>query len=150
ASVNVRHYYVNLRIRRSDRMDLWLLVNESSFPSVLDSVETDNEAFDDAGLPLETPREIWWFSGNETTRAYPLGRVAETSLQNLEVATSVPEISVTLGKLDVGGLAPQEWLRRTGGRRPGSAASPPVPVDFEPHCTTWFDVAAEAESQGTE
>src|SRR5690606_20775056 len=37
-SASVRNYLVDLRIRRKDREDLWLLVDEDTFPSALDAI----------------------------------------------------------------------------------------------------------------
>lgn len=145
-SADVRYYLVDLRIRRKDREDLWLLVNQETFPSAVDSVTpnvADHRVF---GEPRRPP-EVWRFVGNDIVRAYPLGRAAESSFENLEVGTGDSEIPVTFGTIEVADVSPREWVRRTGGRQPNAADEPRAPADFEPHCTTWIDVTGESVSR---
>lgn len=145
-SPHLRHYLVDLRILRRDRHDLWLVVDQETFPSAVDSVNADI-ADSTALLEPQRPREVWWFSGNDLAPAYPLRRATESSFESLEVGTSDSEVPVTLGAIYVDGLSPQEWVRRTRGQKPNDAKEPRAPVDFEPYCTTWIDVTGEAASR---
>ena len=144
-SADVRHYLVDLHIVSRGWGDLWLLVDEDTFPSLVDSVHADVD--DDSRPEPKGPRETWWFSGNDIVHAYSLGRALETSLRNIPVSTADPTIPVSLGTIYVDGLSPQEWVRRPGGRQ--NSREPRAPATFEPYCTTWFDIAAVAgpESQ---
>lgn len=139
---NLRHYLVDLRIRYQHREELWLLVNQDTFPSAVDSVAA-NVADHRILVEPQRPPEAWWFWGNDIVRAYPLGRAAESSFEGLEVGTTDSEIPVTLGTIHVADLSPQEWVRRTGGRQPNDADEPRTPANFDPYCTTWIDVTGD-------
>lgn len=140
-SASVRNYLVDLRIRRKDREDLWLLVNEETFPSALDAVAA-NVAVATIRRAPQRPRQAWWFTGNDIACAYPLGSASESWFQNLEIGTSTAQIPVTLGTIEVDGLSPEEWVRQTGGRKRDD--EPRAVVDFAAYCTTWIDIAGAA------
>lgn len=144
-SKDVRHYFVDLRIQRRDLMDLWLLVDEDTFPSAVDSAHSDAGEPGELNEPPHEPRATWWFLGNDIVRAWPLGTASERSFMNLDVSTGDTRIPVSLGTIDIEGLSPQQWVRQTGGRQPKDADHPRARASFEPHCTTWFELAAEAE-----
>jgi len=146
-SVDLRRYLVDLRIVQRGSGDLWLLVDEDTFPSAVDSVHADIDPYHDSRPEPKLPRETWWFSGNHIVHAYSLGEASETSLRNIAVSTADPAIPVSLGTITVDGLSPQEWVRRSGGLQPQNSGEPRVPASFEAYCTTWFDIAAEAEHE---
>jgi hypothetical protein len=137
-SRDVRRYLVDLHILRSDQMDLWLLVDEHTFPSVVDTVWRD-EGFLGDEVQSGTKTRPWWFSGNDTIRAWPLGRAPDTSLRNIDVGTGALRISITLGVIELDGVAPPEWLmQNTRGRPRGRGV-------FVPFCTAWIDLSVTAQ-----
>jgi hypothetical protein len=150
-SRDVRHYLVDVLIARKETMSLWLLVDEDTFPSAVNSVRSG----DDEARPLELeqaePPRAWWFSGNDTVRAWPLGGAPKTSLTNIAVGTGKPRIPVTLGTIELDGESPQQWARRMNGRQPWhTRGEPPARGTFDAFCTTWVDLEALArEHQST-
>ena len=141
-SKDVRHYLVDLRIVRRDREDLWLLVDEDTFPSAVESVH----ATDDPTTVLrpQHPLETWWFVGNDIVRAWPLGSAPESSFRNVDVGTGAARVPVSLGRIDVAGMPARQWVRQAGADERRHAADR-VTAAFEPYCTTWFDLEAEAQ-----
>lgn len=131
-SKDVRHYLVDLRILRQDREELWLLIDEDTFPSAVDSVGAVAEV---VSVRQQHPLESWWFTGNDIVRAWPLGRAPESSFRNVSVSTGARRIPVSLGGIDVAGAPARQWRGRTG--EPRAAAT------FEPYCTSWFDLEVE-------
>jgi hypothetical protein len=144
-SRDVRRYLVDLHILRSDQMDLWLLMDEHTFPSVVDSVWRD-ENFLGAEVQSSAHTRPWWFSGNDTIRAWPLGRASDTSIRSIDIGTGALRIAVTLGVIELDGASPQEWLMQNGDQQPwNTRGQPRARGVFVPFCTTWIDLSAVAQ-----
>jgi hypothetical protein len=144
-SRDVRRYLVDLHIARSDPMDLWLLIDEHTFPSVIDSVWRDDKFLGAEVQPSANTRP-WWFSGNDTIRAWPLGRASHTSIRSIDIGTGALRIAVTLGVIELDGASPQEWLMQNEDHQPwNKRGQPRARGVFVPFCTTWIDLSAEGE-----
>lgn len=139
-SRDVKRYLVDLHVHRSDQLNLWLLVDEDTFPLVVDSVWREKGSRDAEEQARANPRP-WWFSGNGAIQAWPLGRASDVSLTNIEVGTGASRVSVTLGVLELDGASPQEWL--IGGR-------PQARGVFVPRCRTWIDLSTLSQDSGPE
>jgi hypothetical protein len=145
-SLDVKHYLVDVRVRGSASVDLWLLIDEETVPSSVDSVGPDeDDTAVNQGLPPESPRG-WWFSGDDVARAWPLEKSPEISLTNIELSTGERRIPLTLGTIVVDGVSPEEWLRRQAAEARASSGDARAQADFEPFCTTWAELAAGAET----
>lgn len=145
-SLDVKHYLVDVRVRGSASTDLWLLIDEETFPSSVDSVGPNEDGTAvDQGLPPESPRG-WWFSGDDVARAWPLGKSPEISLTNIELSTGERRIPFTLGSIVVDGVSPEEWLQRQAAEARGNSGDARARADFEPFCTTWAELAVAAET----
>jgi len=153
-SPNIRHYVVDLRIRRSGYQDLsglWLLVDEGTFPSRVESVWQNTE--DDVKVTSlgRTQRATTWsFSGGELAHAWPLGNTFDVTFANVVASTSGRRIPVTLGTITVGGVSPQEWARLEEPRRSSNGVGErPVDASIEPLCTIWIDLEARTRAEGS-
>ena len=139
-SKDVRRYLVDLRILRSDHEDLWLLVDEDTFPSAVESVgAVDNPL---TGVRPQVPLETWWFSGNDIVSAWPLGSAPESWFRNINVSTGSPRIPISLGSIDVAGMPARQWVGQAGADQRRHSRER-VAATFEPYCTTWFDLEVE-------
>ena len=144
-SRDVRRYLLDLHILRSDQMDLWLLMDEHTFPSVVDSVSRD-DGFLGAEVHSSATTRPWWFSGNDTIRAWPLGRASDTSIRSIDIGTGALRIAVTLGVIELDGASPQEWLMQNEDHQPwNTRGQPRARGVFVPFCTTWIDLSAIAQ-----
>jgi len=124
-SPGLEHIVVDLHVHARYAQDLWLLVDETTFPSGVRSVSKSEDG--------------WLF--NNLVHAWWLGRSADVTFKDLHLTTSDPTIPVVLGQINVENVSPQTWLERGGlGDHRDTYGGALVYAGIEVECVSWLDV----------
>ena len=125
-SPNLKHLLVDLRIQSRDRRELWLLVNEETFPPTVRDVS-------------KTPEGKWSFSGSDLVNAWLLGPTPDRSIKDIDVTTGKRKVPATVATIAIDGMSPLSWDKRNAqGRSAGR-------LDVEVVCVTWLELPSSWE-----
>ena len=123
---HLKNLMVDLRIQSRDSRELWLIVNEETFPPRVRSVS-------------KTPEGEWSFSGRDLVNAWWLGPAPDSSIKDIAVTTAVRKVPATVATIDIDGMSPQHWDKRNvRDKLPGR-------VDVDVVCMTWLELPSSWE-----
>jgi len=130
-SIDIEHYLVDLRARST--AERWLIVNEDTAPSGVDSVSKDEQG---AG---------WWLGSLE---AHFIPRAGDLTVKDLKVVVGKGgKLSAILATISVDYKTPQRWVEE--GRQVDhrvALGGKLVPLEIDVECVSWFDVHAPVQS----
>jgi hypothetical protein len=130
-SIDIENYLVDLRAR-SD-VARWLIVNEDTAPSGVDSVD------------MEAQGTGWWLG---SLPAHFIQRAGDLTVRDLQVGVGKDgKLPAILARISVDDMTPQRWVeegRQVDHRFAFGGKLVPLAIDVE--CVSWFDVHAPAHA----
>jgi hypothetical protein len=122
-SPDLRRYLIDVRVYALNyASDVWLLVDQETFPSGVDDVSKGSDG-------------TWWFSG---TDALWLGRAASRVIKNIPVSTPDQRVPVILAEIHVEGVSPQRWVERGGSTDERTTDGRLARADVNVLCASWL------------
>jgi hypothetical protein len=130
-SIDIDNYLVDLRAR-SDA-ERWLIVNQDTAPSGVDSVSKEEQGTG------------WWLG---SLHAYVIQRAGDLTVKDLQEGVGKDgKLSAILARISVDHKTPQRWVEE--GRQVDhrfAVGGKLVPLAIELECVSWFDVRAPAQT----
>jgi len=130
-SIDIEHYYVDLRARSA--AERWLIVNQDTAPSGVDSVGKEAQGTG------------WWLG---SLHAHLIQRGGDLTVKDLQVGVGKDgKLPVILARISVDDRTPQRWVEE--GRQVDhryAFGGKPVPLAIDAECVSWFDVHAPAHA----
>lgn len=130
-SIDIEHYLVDLRAR--SHAERWLIFNEDTAPSRVDSVSKEEQGTG------------WWLG---SLHAHFIQRAGDLTVKDLEVGVGKDgKLSAILARISVDYKTPHPWVeegRQVDHRFALGGKLVPLTIDVE--CVSWFDVHAPAQT----
>jgi hypothetical protein len=130
-SSGVEHYFVDLRVRSG--AERWLIVNQDTAPSGIDSVSKEAQGTG------------WWLG---LLQGHLIQRAGDLTLKDLQVDVGKDgKLPAIMARVSVDYMTPQRWVeegRQVDHRFASGGKLVPLAIDVE--CVSWFDVHAPAHA----
>ncbi len=130
-SIDIERYLVDLRARSG--AERWLIVNQDTAPSGVDSVDKEAQGTG------------WWLG---SLHAHLIQRAGDLTVKDLQVGVGKDgKLPAILARISVDDVTPQRWVeegRQVDHRFAFGGKLVPLAIDVD--CISWFDVHAPAHA----